>query len=95
MESYLAAAKALAGEQKKLAAEQGALNLKTAELGAQAQAAVQRVEAGFADLDRQNQAHNEVLTFATRTAASVASGNPVDVAATILGLGTIGAGLFG
>jgi len=33
--------------------------------------------------------------MATRTAAAAATGNPVDVAATILGLGTIGAGLFG
>ena len=95
MESYFAAAKALADDQKKLAVEQSAMNIKTAELSAQAQAAAQRVEAGFADLDRQNQARNEVLTFATRTAASVGSGNPIDIGATLLGLGTIGAGLFG
>ncbi|HUW31046.1 MAG TPA: hypothetical protein VM223_05485 [Planctomycetota bacterium] len=95
VESYLATK---AGEKSKLDTlkkDRDAVAAQAAELQAKMISAQSRIDAGLDDLDRQNAARSELLGLTIRTVSAAAQGNPVDLAATIAGLGVVGAGLLG
>jgi len=95
VESYLATKAGEKSQLDTLKKERDALTAQAAELQAKIASAQSRIDAGLDDLDRQNAARSELLGLTIRTVSAAAQGNPIDLAATIAGLGVVGAGLLG
>jgi len=95
VESYLAMKNAEKAKLDSLKRDRDALTAQAAELQAKIASAQFRIDAGLDDLDRQNAARSELLGLTIRTVSAAAQGNPIDLAATIAGLGVVGAGLLG